>query len=579
MQMHTLLFHRYLSRLKHLALNRYCIFLLFLLGYCEILQHYGGLPAFWEAWRLEIPLVLYLYYYLNLISRPSRWQPLVSAAPIVLLYVGFDVYHILFGRLPRIAELGELPEMFQVFPLPIALSYGLIIGLPLLLFLTSINVRKPRSIVLGALPLLALVLSVELTPALFTQAFTKTQREIIFYSDAHSTRHNGRLGMMLYNEARRKSSLEQLAGYRGNSIYRQEFEKESSKVKRQKDKRNVHMIVLESFLDPTLMKRAHFSRRPVDPAFDELFRNKAGFSVSPVFAGGTAQAEFEVLCGVPAMRELSGVEFNLFSGSKTFCLPNILAQGGYETDATNSFVPDFYNSSNAYVGLGFKQTYYPQEYAVGRESYFSTGDVTGEMYIFDGDLLSQNLDFISERIKQHPKTPLFNYIISIYGHSPHDINYDKRPKVVEMLGELKDEQIERAANQYYYRTRAIAAFVKGLLLVDPHSLIILVSDHLPPLTYGPNSYRDFGYLHETADAIHQNRVFILEDSRAVKYSTIHHFDIPRIVLNYVSKGQYCREHACQFKSDAVAIDNSAYQGEYMAIMAQAIGFDAPIAAD
>ncbi len=579
MQTHPLLFHRYLSTLKRLVINRYFIFLLFLLSYSEILQHYGGLPAFWQAWRVEIPLLLYLYYYLNLISRPSRCQPLVAAAPMILIYIGIDVYHILFGRLPRIAELGELPEMFQVFPLPIALALGLVIGLPLLLFLASINVRKPRSIVLGALPLLALALSVELTPTLFTEVFTRTQPEIVFYSDAHSTRNNGRLGMMLYNEARRKSSLDKLAGYRGNSIYRQEFEQESSKVKRQQDKRNVHMIVLESFLDPTLMKGAHFSRRPVDPAFDELFRNKGGFSVSPVFAGGTAQAEFEVLCGVPALRELSGVEFNLFSGSKTFCLPNILAQGGYETDATNSFVPDFYNSSNAYLGLGFKQTYYPREYAVGRESYFSTGDVTGEMYIFDGDLLSQNLDFITQRIKQHPETPLFNYIISIYGHSPHEINYAKRPKVVEMLGELKDEQIERAANQYYYRTRAIAAFVKGLLLVDPHSLIILVSDHLPPLTYGPNTYQDFSYLHGMADAIHRNRVFILEDGRAVKYSTIHHFDIPRIVLNYVSKGRYCQEHACPFKSDDVAVDNSAYQGEYMAIMAQAIGFDAPIAAD
>jgi len=384
---------------------------------------------------------------------------------------------------------------------------------------------------------------------------------------------------MLYNEAKRKSTLEKIAGYRGNSWFRNEFKKVVNTVKKQEEKRNIHMVVLESFLDPTLMKGAQFTPRPVASSFDELFHGKGGFSVSPVFAGGTAQAEFEVLCGVPAMRELSGVEFNVFTGAKTLCLPNILSQGGYEADSTNSFVPDYFNSTNAYAGMGFDKTYYPQEYAVGRETYFTRGDVKDEIYIFDGDLFSQNLAFITKRIKENPKKPLFNYMISIYGHTPHGVNEDKRPMVIDMKSSFNDDQLKRSANQYYYRTKAIADYVQGLLQVDPQSLIILVSDHLPALTYGPNTYRDLNYMGGAPDAIHQNRIFIIENSRAVQYSTIHHFDIPRIVLNYVTKGQYCQDHACNFKSEDVIVDKNDYRDEYMTIMAQAMGceLDSPVA--
>ena len=569
---------RYWSHLKPLLINRYSIFIAFLLSYTGILQHFGGLPSFREAWHLEIPLLLYLYYYLNLILRPFRLKPLVAAAPIVLLYLGFDLYYILFGRMPQIIELAELPEMFVVFPLPLSLLIGILIGLPVLAFLASIQFRKAHALVLGALPFVILVLNVEIAPESFMEGFKETQGEIVFYSDVHSTRYNGRIGMTLYNEARRKSYLTKIDQYRGNSVCRQEFNKEVCKVKEQPDKRNVHMIVLESFLDPTLMKGAKFSRPPADPSFEELFHGKGGLSISPVFGGATAQAEFEALCGVPAMRELSGVEFNVFSGAKTFCLPNILTQGGYETTSTNSFVPDFFNATNAYTGMGFEKIYYPSEYAVGRETYFSRGDVTDEMYIFDGDLLSQNLEFISQRLKKNPDQPLFNYILGIYGHTPHEINTDKRPEVVTMQSKFKDDQLGRSANQYYFRTKAIATFVKGLIKIDPQSLIILVSDHLPPLSYGPNTYRDFNYLGMggSEGSIYLNRILIVENGQAIQYNTIHHFDIPRIVLNYVTRGQYCQEHACDFKSDnEIAIDKTVFRDEYMAIMAQAMGCESP----
>ncbi|MFH1021508.1 MAG: sulfatase-like hydrolase/transferase [Pseudomonadota bacterium] len=554
--------------------NRYTVFLLFLLGYTEILQQHGGLPALLPAWRLEIPLLLYLYFLLNQLLRKSRLQPLVAAAPLVLFYGVFDAYYLMFGRMLRITELTELPEMLQVLP-PLALVLiGALFGLPLLAFLASLEFR-PRwaAAAMASLPLLALLLMVELSPDFFMTAFLKTQQEVFLYSDTSSARNNGRLSMMLYNEAKRKSYHEKIAAHQLDPVSLIDFDKVIAGLKDQPKKRNIHLIVLESFLDPGLLQGARFSSNPAHPAFRKLFGKKGGISISPVFAGGTAQAEFEILCGAPALREFSGIEFDVFTGAKAPCLPRILTQSGYETIATNSYKPDFFNSIKAYTGIGFEKRYYPQEFAPGYNTYFSTGDVTDEDYIFDGVLFSQNLEFISRRIKENPALPIFNYVIGMYGHTPNDLNLEKRPKIIEMLGNYRDEGLEKIANQYYYRTEAIAAFVMGLIAADPKSLIILVSDHLPSLSES-QTYQKLNYLCGIEDSTFQNRILIIENGRPVRYSTIHHFDIPRIILNYATKGKYCQEHDCNFTTHGPPVAKNAYRDgyrkDYLDIMSQAM---------
>jgi hypothetical protein len=116
---------------------RYAGFLLFLVAYTLLAEYFGGLPSLLPAWRMEIPLLLYFYYYCNTIIRPSRWQHLTAAVPIVLIYVIFDTYHVLFGRLLRIIEVTELPEMFLVMPVPNTILLVLAVGLPLWIFLRS----------------------------------------------------------------------------------------------------------------------------------------------------------------------------------------------------------------------------------------------------------------------------------------------------------------------------------------------------------------------------------------------------------------------------------------------------------
>ncbi|MEW6593618.1 MAG: LTA synthase family protein [Thermodesulfobacteriota bacterium] len=541
--------------------SRHAVFLLFLFGYTAVMEQLGGFPALLPAWRFEIPLLLYLSFFGNTITRKSRWQPLIVALPIVVTYAIFDLYRLQLGRMPRIVELAELPELFAIMPLWLILLAGLFYGVPPLLFLWNVRWRAPAPIALGLLPLIGLSAAVAYFPAAFMAAFETTQKEIVHYSDVISAGNNGRISMALYNEAQRRVMLEKTAHYREHPFYLLDKEEVVAKVKKQRHRRNVHLIVLESFLDPELLLAAKFSRTPTHPDFEKIFKRKGSLSHSPVFGGATGQAEFELLCGVPALRELSGVEFNVFTGSQTPCLPNLLSEAGYHTMASNGYRPDFFNSINAYAGIGFEKAYYPTEYAPAQETYLTRGDVTGEKYMFDGDLLGQNLRFVSFWLREHPHTPLFNYVLTMYGHTPNEINTEKRPEIIKVSGGPKDDHLQRAVNQYYYRTQAIAAFVKELVRIDPKSLIILVSDHLPPLECGPNTYDGYDYLGKREEYLYLNRIFFVENGRSVEYNTIHHYEVPNIILSYVSRST---------KRSRGTVDTAAYYKAYLTIMAQAM---------
>lgn len=570
-----------------LLLNRYTIFFSLLLGYCTLMQSYSGLAgplgpprldlplqgylsSPWWPPRLELPLLGYLYFLLNQLLRPNRWQPVLAALPLLLIYVIADAYYLVYGRFLRLVEITEIPEMFDVLPLHYSALILLGVGLPLGALLYSINYRRWRQTCLAALPTLVVVGGIYLTPERFLISFHALGRDVVSWSDVVSVENNGRLAMLGYFEAQRRASLEKTKIYRGNQSMASRMANLSEGIKTSGNGRNVHLLVLESFLDPKLFAGLKFSSDPADPAYQKLVRKKEGFSISPVFGGGTAQAEFEILCGVPAYRELASVEFNAFTGNRTFCLPAILADSGYRTLASNSYKPNFFNAIPAYRGAGFEEIYFPQEYAPGMESYLRAGDTEKEWYMYDGLLFQQNREFLRSSRDSSDQRPIFNYLISIYGHLPHYMDETKRPQFIQLLTDHQDEQLERSVNQFYYRTQELARHVQELLKEDPKSLIIFVSDHVPPLSYGPDTYKKLNYLNNIEESIHYNRILIIENGKAVKYNTMHHYDIPKVVLNYLTKGRYCKENSCNFTAQNLATrDNQPLFDAYMTIMAHA----------
>ncbi len=550
-------------------INRYVIFTGFFFAFTWTMSFIGGMPPLRLFCRWEIALLLCLYSYFNWITRPSRWQAFVTALPLVLVYGIFEANFMSLGRLLRIIEIKEFPELLNVLPVWVIVSIVIGFGLPLISFVRLLRFDRIPRMMVGVVSFLFLIFMLEFSPDHFLSAFIKYQREVTDWSDIQSAEDNGRLWMMLYHEAKRNSNLIKITKYKDHPAFMKEMDDIVLRLQSLETKKNVHLVVLESFVDPELFDGLTYSMKPVHPDFEKIFNKKGSLSLSPVFGGGTAQAEFELLCGVPAYKKMSGVEFDVFTGKQTYGLPALLAKGGYHTMATNAYKPDFFNSINAYNGLGFQNSYYPREYAKGRETYLSTGDVTGEKYMFDGELLKQNLAFIKDWKTANPGVPLFNYVISIYGHFPHLMNQEKRPTLIDVKGAIKDGHLENCINQYYYRTKALAQFINEITVTDPESLVIFISDHLP-WVYGPETYKTLGYLSGRDKFELINRVFFFEAGRAVQYDMIHHYDIPDLILDFITGGSHCANHACNFKAAVTPAAPRNYEEMYMTIMANAM---------
>jgi len=476
--------------------------------------------------------------------KPGKFRPVIAALPLFLLYLLHDVFFMIYGKVFRIINFSEVPELLQILPLFYAILVALIFLVPLALIIYRVKFSQVKTLLLPYTPLIALIVVLLASPATFVHAFEDLATDIVKYSDAKSVANNGRISMMLYREAQRQDALKTISPYRDRETYQTQVMQRAANIRPLLNGHNVHLIVLESFLDPRLFEKLSFSKSPVHPEFEALFKDKLGLSKSPVFGGATAQAEFEVLCGVPAFEKLSSVEFNMFTGNNAYCLPGLLSELNYRTIATNAYKPNFFNAIPGYEGTGFTELNFPVEFYSATKSYLTFGDPGEEEYLFDKNLFDQNLVYVKQHLEQHPSQPLLNYVMTIYGHTPHILDPSVRPESISIQSDYPDDHLQRATNQFYYRTEAIARYVKELMNIDPKSLIILIADHVPPLRNGPNTYNALKYLPDHQDAMYYNRIAVIENGQAHRFHDIHHYEVPDIILNYLTDSRYCQQTAC-----------------------------------
>jgi phosphoglycerol transferase MdoB-like AlkP superfamily enzyme len=228
--------------------------------------------------------------------------------------------------------------------------------------------------------------------------------------------------------------------------------------------RNVHIVLLESFWDPALLKQAGYNQDPLAPAFRQLWK-QAGYShaMSPVFGGYTANAEFEILCGFPVMED--SVKFERQLRNDVPCLPRLLAEHGYHTLASHPNIPVFWNRVNAYRRIGF-QTYWSKD-------DFLLDDMNRE-FLSDASLYRQVLDKMEGYLDR--KQPLLDYIVTYFGHWNYPLS-ESRPNRITSSSKVKE--VSTYANTVYYKSLELMTFLEHLKARDPDSIIVLFGDHLP----------------------------------------------------------------------------------------------------
>ncbi len=299
----------------------------------------------------------------------------------------------------------------------------------------------------------------------------------------------------------------------------------------QSAKRNVHVILLESFWDPSVLTEADFSRDPFDKEFRALWE-QAGESraLVPVFGGYTANSEFEALCGFPVTQDWVFFEARLRNASP--CLPRTLQDAGYTTLVSHPNVAAFWNRVNAYDRAGFNLYWSAKD--------FRLDDMNGE-FLSDSSLYRQVLAKIDPLIETG--TPTFNYILTFFGHLEYPLN-DDRPIVVKARAADADPVVERYANTVYYKSRELMAFVKELRRKDPDAVIVMFGDHLPFLGGNLESYAKSGVL-ASDRAEFDDRMFrdqystplIVIDGRngPVKLGSVPLYRLPSVVLSLLGE--------------------------------------------
>jgi len=243
-------------------------------------------------------------------------------------------------------------------------------------------------------------------------------------------------------------------------------------------RRNLHIILEESFWDPTVLQAAGYSADPIDPRFRALWA-QSGHTVglSPAFGGQTANAEFEVLCGFPinqiAVKFESGLERDVP------CLPRLLSQAGFRTVAAHPNVPGFWNRYTAYDHLGFETFWAAPE--------MDLSDSNGP-FLADRSLHAQVRDKLAATADDRP---LFNYIVTIDGHWMYDSS-PARPPVIGAASKIKE--VGDYANMLHYKTRQMMDAIEALRRDDPDAVIVVFGDHLPMLGRNFAGYVESGLL-------------------------------------------------------------------------------------
>ncbi|MDR3631116.1 MAG: sulfatase-like hydrolase/transferase [Desulfocapsaceae bacterium] len=503
-------------------------------------QTIGGIDDFIIAFRFELPYLFLLFAALLYCMRPGPWRVVIAVIPFMLLYAGMDLFYIFMQSVFKLDDISLLPEGLNVSPLWMKIlgtffALGWIGGFLLLLK------RQPRQFLI---PLLLLILAAcpplaaYKAPRHFLRGAEILGIHLLPWSDCSTSAVMGRTLSLFLFAADKRDALERLSIMPALSDPERDPALLSDALK---EKRNIHILVLESFLDPQQFAKLQY-RTPSAPARFEPLRKNMHIAQSPVFGGGTAQAEFEVLCGVPAYKLYSSAEFNMLNGTATPCLPGLLAGAGYRTIATQPFKPEFFNSDKAYRSLGFQETNFPTIYAGNRPTYLKY-DIP-ESYIFDGDLFDQNLSYVQKLLADGQ--PFLNYVLGIYGHMPHATDTNRFPPMVDIVGVRKGSQTYLALQQFYYRAGALADYLKKLREMDPRGIILVTSDHLPPLDLGPRTYQTLGYRIVSPGGEYRQNIWIYDGPQGKNTEWPHHYyEYMDFLFDALTDGRFCKSVACK----------------------------------
>lgn len=544
------------------------IILIFLLVYTSIKDYGSNLLHGGFRYSLsEALFTLIIYALLRSIQKQNIRAKLYALIPIFSYYGLYEFNFLQFGSVLKFSDFLILPELLDVLVIYESILFIALISLPVILIVS--NIRRQWAFQ-HMLPSALFVIFLSLFSAIPVSMGERINNMLPFqeFSHEHVVSFYGPLSSALMFEFQRRHNLQKITEF--STTNKQISTKRFTLPNKTSPHKNIHIIVLEGFVDVRKFTAINIENK-FNSWFESSIMQYASISIAPGFGNGTARSEFEILCGLPSMQLFGSIEFSIFNGENEIdCLPKIFSDAGYTTVASHPYKPNYYNRLNAYKTIGFSDMKFGDKYTKIQGAIKVDDAPAG--WLFDASLYKQNLEMVNNLMSKGQ--PVFNYVLTAYGHYPYERDEKKRPDILSI--ESVSDETNRLVNQMYYRIKALDHYIKALQVIDPDALIVIVGDHLPPLSSGRIKYDKLGYLSSgdkinsifgSADKYHQSVVKVIDGLSSVKLPSIHHYDLFQVVLNSAFSDEFCQLNQCGINGGR---KNKNFSSDYVELMKKSL---------
>ncbi len=247
---------------------------------------------------------------------------------------------------------------------------------------------------------------------------------------------------------------------------------------------NIIIVMSESFWDVNLLD-GDFSPNPI-ANFERLKEESIhGEVYTPVFGGGTANMEFEVLTGL-SLKTYPADWHIVYRNEIEAPMPSlasILKERGYQTEALHPYHHWYYRRDEVYPLLGFN------DFTALRDMDDSK---TLGPFISDDYVTDQIIEQIEES-----EEPIFNFTVTMQNHGPyHELRNEPVIDFNHNLDERQETLLQTFADGLYYSDQALQRLIDYLEASDEPTLLLFFGDHLPMLGNNYSIYREMGFIGE-----------------------------------------------------------------------------------
>lgn len=228
---------------------------------------------------------------------------------------------------------------------------------------------------------------------------------------------------------------------------------------------DIVIIMDESLADFRVLGDALETNVPVTPFLDSLTENTVrGFALTPIFGGGTANAEFEVLTGCSmAFLPKGSMAYQQYLRQEIFSLPRLLKSYGYDTFVTHPYFSSGWNRTKAYPLLGFEEMTFLEDYP-------QQDLIRG--FVSDREMF----DYVLNRLEAQGDAPLFLFGITMQNHG--DYNFADYENSVTLESE-RYPMAEQYLSLIHETDKAVEYLLTELEKSPRDTVVLLFGDHFP----------------------------------------------------------------------------------------------------